>query len=212
MPAPTKLFGGWLQQCHRKTSSVPALSRSSSFSIYRSIHSSTRPSFLPSATTSASYSTADQHQQSFPLQHSTLLSSSSSQPLQHRCTAACSHHEPPSLIPSSSSSSSPAAATRTVMSAIDSLPSLPTSTPLSLLFPLSLPLSAPSAVPFADLPLECAVPKRKPSPRAQRHRRAGQRAVHARRVHQQYRICLNCGSPVKPHYLCNRCRTVVGRF
>ena len=134
------------------------------------------------------------------------------QPVQstHRCSAACHDHASPVLF-------NRLPATRTVMSAIDSLTfsaSSSASAPslLSLLSPLSLPLSAPAASPVADVPLECAVPKRKPSPRAQRHRRAGQRATHARRLHQTYRICLNCGSPVKPHYLCIRCRQVIGRF
>ena len=63
-----------------------------------------------------------------------------------------------------------------------------------------------------ELPLECAVPKRKPSPRAQRHRRAGQRAKDAIRLYSNYRVCLNCGAAVKPHYLCNRCRQVISRF
>lgn len=89
-----------------------------------------------------------------------------------------------------------------IMSPIDSL-----SIPSSLPFPLF-----PFPSPFLPLPLEFAVPKRKPSPRAQRHRRAGQRATNATRVHQHYRICLNCGAPVKPHFLCNRCRQVTGRF
>ena len=80
---------------------------------------------------------------------------------------------------------------------------------VALASPLSFPLCPP---PLFDLPLDCAVPKRKPSPRAQRHRRAGQRATHLTRLYSNYRICLNCGAAVKPHYLCNRCRQAIGRF
>lgn len=50
--------------------------------------------------------------------------------------------------------------------------------------------------------IECAVPKRKTSPSRQRHRRAGQRMTGITRRYSNYRVCLNCGSPVKPHFLC----------
>ena len=83
---------------------------------------------------------------------------------------------------------------------------------LSACFPSSVVWSpVPEPVP-ASAPVECAVPKRKPSPRAQRHRRAGQRATGLTRRYVNYRVCLNCGAAVKPHFLCNRCRTVVARF
>jgi len=61
-------------------------------------------------------------------------------------------------------------------------------------------------------PILCAVPKRKTSVRVQRNRRAGQRAQKAKRLYVNYRICLNCGSAVKPHFLCEKCRQVIARF
>ena len=206
-PARTTMAGmngrvvGWLQRFRRSTV-VLSLSHSSTSLTKRCIYSSSLSSSL-SANTSLSpvvpvYQQLHQFQ---PAPH--RLSSPDS--TQHRCSASCSHHAIPSI-------STLPPSTRTVLSAIDSLSAPSTSAPPSLLSALSVPVCVPSPSPVADVPLECAVPKRKPSPRAQRHRRAGQRATHARRLHQTYRICLNCGSPVKPHYMCIRCRQVIGRF
>ena len=202
--------GSWLLRW-RLYSSLPSVSRSSARLTQRSFHST-------SSSLSCSLSTAPTstpplvpvYSQPQPSQLNSRLmplwSSSDSTP--HRCTAACSHY----TIPSFFSRPRPS---RTLMSAIDtpSSPATSTAAAMSVLFePALRPLLDPSPAPFADVPMECAVPKRKPSPRAQRHRRAGQRATHARRLHQTYRVCLNCGSPVKPHYLCIRCRQVIGRF
>lgn len=61
------------------------------------------------------------------------------------------------------------------------------------------PLRAPTT-------LQLAVPKSKHTVTRTRVRRAGQRALRARKTLVRYRICGSCGSPVRPHYVCFRCK------
>ena len=213
MSCATSRFASWLRPC-LSTPLLHVLSRPSARLGQRAIHSTslslsyTLPAISASLSSSLVpiYRTAHSHQ--LVLHPRSMQHCASADSALHRCTPACSHH-------AVSRTFTLPRSTRTVMSAIDAPSTSAASTSavaLSLLEPATLPLLAPSPAPVADVPLECAVPKRKPSPRAQRHRRAGQRATHARRLHQTYRVCMNCGSPVKPHYLCIRCRQVIGRF
>lgn len=59
------------------------------------------------------------------------------------------------------------------------------------------------------IPQLCAVPKKRTSHSKVRIRRGGLRAKYIRKLYTPYRICLNCGTPVRPHYLCKVCLKAV---
>lgn len=97
--------------------------------------------------------------------------------------------------------------------------------PFDLLSHLQSLAAAPSAVAVVDLPaahlpslidddsflpalpetIECAVPKKRTSVSRARHRRAGDRIQKRRKIHQNYRICFVCGTPVLQHHICMKC-------
>lgn len=52
----------------------------------------------------------------------------------------------------------------------------------------------------------CAVPKKRNTLQRKHRRIAGQRMVNRRFEYKNYKICLNCGSPVLPHHLCMKCK------